>query len=189
MTHLQILPPSNVVDPSTWSLTGSDITHSRKHIGDLVGVFKDTAAFGLMDPDALVYSVQAHLSVPEGTPGGLYVGTTTIEPGRVGSEYFMTRGHFHAALDRSEYYWGVQGEGMLILMNMERETWAERMYPGSLHYIKGGTAHRVANTGAVKLIFGASWPSDAGHNYDSISRNGFSARLMDVAHIPTLIPE
>ena len=35
---------------------------------------------------------------------------------------------------------------MLILMDRERNTWAERMMPGSLHYIPGGVAHRVANT-------------------------------------------
>ena len=39
------------------------------------------------------------------------------------------------------------------------------------------------------LIIGASWPSDAGHNYDEISQHGFSARLLDVADSPTLIPE
>jgi glucose-6-phosphate isomerase len=91
--------------------------------------------------------------------------------------------------DRAEYYWGVQGEGMLLLMNTQRELWAQRMFPGSLHYIGGGIAHRVANTSDVRLIFGASWPSDAGHNYEDISRHGFSARLMDVAGTPTLIPD
>jgi len=189
MTPLQILQPSVRVDLGTWSMSGSDITHSEKRLKHLAGVFADAGAYRLLDPERLVYSVQAHLPVNDGTPGGLYVGTTTIEPGAVGGEYFMTRGHLHAVSDRGEYYWGVQGEGMLILMNARRDVWAERMFPGSLHYIHGDTAHRVANTGAVRLIFGASWPSDAGHNYDEISRNGFAARLMNVHATPTLIPE
>ncbi len=189
MKHLHILPPSTVIDPTTWHLGGSGIVESEKRMKHLAGVFHDIGAFNAMDPEQLVYNVQAHLSVPEGTPGGLYFGTTIVQPGKVGSEYFMTRGHFHAIEDRAEYYWGVHGEGMLVLMNRDREAWAERMFPGSLHYIPGGTAHRVANTGAARLIIGACWPSDAGHNYDAISHHGFSARLMDVADSPTLIPE
>jgi glucose-6-phosphate isomerase, archaeal len=189
MKHLQILPPSTVIDPLNWFLRGSDIAESEKRMKHLTGVFKDIGAFEQMDPEQLVYNVQAHLPVPEGTSGGLYFGTTIVQPGKVGREYFMTRGHFHALEDRAEYYWGVQGEGMLILMNRERESWAERMFPGSLHYIRGGVAHRIANTGAAALIIGASWPSDAGHNYDEISQHGFSARLLDVADSPTLIPE
>ncbi len=189
MMPLQILQPSVRVDLATWCMTGSDITCSEKRLRQLDGVFADAEAYRRADPERLVYSVQAHLPVDDGTPGGLFFGTTTIEPGEVGGEYFMTRGHFHASLDRGEYYWGVQGEGMLILMTARREVWAERMVPGSLHYIRGGTAHRVANIGAGRLIFGASWPSDAGHNYDEISRTGFAARLMNVGAIPTLIPE
>jgi glucose-6-phosphate isomerase, archaeal len=189
MKHLSILQPLLSIDLANWRLTGDRIAESERRMEHLDGVFKDTDAYAQCDPRALVYHVQAHMPVAEGTEGGLFFGTTVIEPGRVGREYFMTRGHTHANEDRSEYYWGVEGEGMLIFMNREREVWAERMYPGSLHYIAAHTAHRVANTGSTRLIFGASWPSDAGHNYDDIARSGFSARLMDDDGIPTLIPE
>lgn len=104
----------------------------------------------------------------------------------MGDEYFMTKGHFHQQEDRSEYYWGLEGEGMLILMDRERNTWAERMMPGSLHYIPGGVAHRVANTGNSVLSFAACWPSDAGHNYEEIANKGFSARLVEVNGTPKL---
>ena len=108
-------------------------------------------------------------------------------PGKVGDEYFMTKGHFHSNIDRAEFYWGVEGEGMLILMNEARDVWAERMYPGSLHYIPGGIAHRVANVGNSILTFAASWPSDAGHNYGIIAREGFARRLKEVNGKPELI--
>ena len=75
---------------------------------------------------------------------------------------------------------------MLILMDRERNTWAERMMPGSLHYILGGVAHRVANTGNSVLSFAACWPSDAGHNYEEIANKGFSARLVEVNGTPKL---
>jgi hypothetical protein len=55
------------------------------------------------------------LPVAEGTPGGLYWGTTFIQPGLVGDEYFMTKGHSHSLPDRAEYYITASGEGALIL--------------------------------------------------------------------------
>ena len=85
--------------------------------------------------------------------------------------------------DRAEFYWGL----MLILMDRERNTWSEEVYPGSLHYIGSEIAHRLANTGNQKLIVGACWPSDAGHDYEEITVNGFSARLVEVDGKPALV--
>ena len=76
---------------------------------------------------------------------------------------------------------------MLILMDEQRNTWAERMYPGSLHYINGYTAHRTANTGNTTLVFSAVWPSDAGHDYATISTEGFSRILVEQEGQPVLI--
>lgn len=168
-------------------LAGEKVRKSVRTLADLPDVFSDEAAFGRLDPARVVYQVSSYLPVAESTPGGLYMGITTLWPGRVGSEYFMTKGHFHAARDRAEFYWGVEGEGMLILMDASRRTWAERMFPGSLHYIPGCVAHRVANTGYVPLVFAASWPSDAGHDYATVAAEGFSARLTDVDGVPTLL--
>ena len=108
-------------------------------------------------------------------------------PGKVGDEYMMTKGHYHASIDRAEFYWGLEGEGMLILMDEQRNVWAERVFPGSLHYIPGGVAHRMANVGSSLFSFAACWPSDAGHNYAEIAEKGFSARLIEVNGIPHLI--
>jgi len=168
-------------------LQGEGVEHATRRIKDLDNVFQDAAAFRQKDPETLVYEVSSFLPVAEGTPGGLYFGLTHIHPGKVGNEYFMTKGHFHALIDRAEYYWGIQGEGVLILMNENREVWAERMFPGSLHFIPGRIAHRVANTGSQLLSFGASWPADAGHNYEEIRKNGFARRLINQNGIPTLI--
>jgi glucose-6-phosphate isomerase len=187
MENNKIYEPSIEIKLENWHLQGESVVESVKLLKQLKGVFADEESFKNLDPDILVYSVQAHLPVKEGTPGGLYFGTTVIQPGKVGNEYFMTRGHFHANADRAEYYWGVQGEGMLILMDEQRNTWAEKMFPGSLHFIPGRVAHRVANTGTVPLSFGACWPSDAGHNYEEIDNNGFSARLVEMHGKPELV--
>jgi glucose-6-phosphate isomerase, archaeal len=185
--HLSIDSPSQQIRLSDWQLSGIGIIESVKKLGHLTGVFADTEAFSKEDVDKVIYKVQAHLPVKEGSSGGLFFGNTTIFPGKIGKEYYMTRGHFHALADRTEYYWCIQGEGMLLLMDKDRNTNGEKMSPGSLHFIKGYTAHRVANTGNSPLIFGACWPSDAGHNYAEIDKNGFSARLLEIDGNPQLV--
>jgi len=156
------------------------LIESVKRLGQLQGIFANEDARRAMDPDTIVYRVQAWCPVPEGTEGAQFWGTTVVEPGLVGSEFFMTHGHFHLKRNRTEYYGTVEGEGALILMNEDRETRIEPMAPGTLHFISPNTAHRVANTGKTPLRFVACWPSDAGHDYDSIRKIGFSARLMSV---------
>lgn len=178
--------------PQTINITegtfaGDHVINSTKTIGQLANMFMDEDARQQMDPSQPVYRVQAHLPVPEGTTAGLFFGTTWIQPGNVGGEYFMTHGHFHQLADRGEYYWGLKGNGVLILMDEHRNGRAEFMHPGSLHYIPANTAHRVANIGDDELSFGACWPSDAGHNYDEIRNRGFSKRLFNKNGVPTLV--
>lgn len=173
---------------SGYRLTGGAVQHQSRRLKDISTIFQDAQAARDQDPETMVYTVQSWLPVAEGTPGGLFFGITNIYPGKVNREYFMTKGHFHETGDRAEYYWCVEGEGMLLLMDRMRNTWAERMFPGSLHYIPGETAHRVANTGSDILIFGACWPADAGHDYEEIAINGFSARLMETGGAPALVP-
>jgi glucose-6-phosphate isomerase len=185
--HLTIVDTPFMVDYSNGNISGNSVINPVKKIKDLHNIFEDTNAFSKIDKDTVVYEVQAILPVKEGMEGGLFYGKTIINSGKIGDEYFMTKGHFHQKEDRAEFYWGIEGEGMLLLMDKERNTWAEKMYPGSLHYIDGYIAHRTVNTGNTKLSFGACWPSDAGHNYQEIMDNGFSARLKEVNGEPQLI--
>jgi len=170
-------------------LIGEGVEKITRQLKDLKGIFADEKSFHEMDPDCIAYEVSSFLPVKEGTPGGLYFGITYLHSGKVGEEYFMTKGHFHANIDRAEYYWGLTGEGMLLFMDSNRNVWAEKMFPGSLHYIPGGIAHRVANTGSQLLSFAACWPSDAGHNYEEIATHGFACRLVEKNGIPQLITE
>jgi glucose-6-phosphate isomerase len=175
------------MDFSTGALSGAGVEELSRTIGDLAGVFGDEAARLELASVTPVYRVQSHLPVAAGTEGGLFWGTTFLQPGLVGDEYFMTKGHFHAKRDHGEYYVTCAGEGALILMDEDRRTRFEPMRPGSVHYVPSSMAHRVANTGMVVLSFFACWPSDAGHDYDSILRDGFSARLRCVNGQPMLV--
>ena len=172
-----IQPSSFDFSIPTGKLEGDSIVSETRTLTDLVGIFEDEAARAALDPATLVYSVSSAFPVSSGKEGGLFFGCTSIEPGCVGGEYFMTKGHFHSKIDTAEYYWCIQGQGVLLLMNEDRSIRAERMVPGSLHYIPGFVAHRTINVGEEVLIFCACWPSDAGHNYETIRRDGFSARV------------
>ena len=187
MTHLQIHKSPVELNMTDFEIKGEPIVDQIRQIKDISVIFHDQKAFDKLDPETEAYKVQMWFPVAEGTEGGLAFGRTIILPGKVGDEYFMTKGHFHAKSDRAEFYWGVKGKGMLILMDRNRNTWAEEVFPGSLHYIGSDIAHRLANTGREELIVGACWPSDAGHNYEEIVVNGFSARLVEIGGTPFLI--
>jgi glucose-6-phosphate isomerase, archaeal len=175
------------IEWSSGNLVGNKVRETVKTFGQLQGLFQRGNDLEPMDLNTIVYRVHCYAPVPEGTEGGLFWGTTVIEPGRVGDEYFMTHGHFHVKRDRAEYYGCIEGRGMLIMMDTARRTWAEGMAPGSLHYIPGNVAHRVANTGQAPLKFVACWPSDAGHDYEAIREKGFGARLFARNGEPVLV--
>jgi glucose-6-phosphate isomerase len=187
INHLSIIDSKFNVDYSNGEIKGKNVINAKKYLKDLPNIFGDEEAFSKIDEDALIYEVQAILPVDEGLEGGLFYGKTIVHPGKVGDEYYMTKGHFHQKIGRAEFYWGIDGEGMLLLMDQDRNTWAEKMIPGSLHYIDGFIAHLTVNTGVKPLSFGACWSSDAGHNYQEIMDNGFSARLEEVHGKPKLI--
>jgi glucose-6-phosphate isomerase len=176
------------VNFNTGEIEGNHIESAVRTIKDLERIFKNEDARRGLDPNLVVYRVQSFFPAGEEN-GSLGWGTTFLEPGMVGNEYFMTKGHYHARRGRGEFYLTVKGSGALILMDESRHTWYEPMSPHTLHYIPGHTAHRVANTGDLALSFLACWPSDAGHDYGSIANHGFSARLLNVEGVPTLVEE
>lgn len=168
-------------------LTGKDIDRITRKLKDLGDIFSDKAAYQAMDGEMVVYDVESSFPVAHNTEGGLFYGITYIHPGKVGREYFMTKGHFHSIRNRAEYYCTIEGNGTLLLMDENGETRAEKMIPGSIHYIPGNTAHRTANIGESILSFSAFWPADAGHDYAIIAKHGFSKILVDNNGVPELV--
>ena len=160
-------------------LLGEGVVQLERRLSDLAGIFADDAAYAAARRDEVVYRVESFEPVGGGIAGGLFFGVTHLLPGTIGDEYFMTKGHYHDLLDRGEFYWGIAGEGLLVLMDAERRSRVEEVHPGSVHYVPGHTAHRLVNTGSDILDVGACWPSDAGHDYDSITDRGFSIRIFE----------
>ena len=170
---------SGLVNWADGMLQVPGLRSSEKKLGQLKGIFRDQQAWQGLDPATVVYRVWWWEPVPAGTEGGLFWGTTEIQPGRVGHEYYMTHGHRHSIRNRAEFYGTVAGSGRLLLRDEGGRTWHEEMSPGSLHYIAGHVVHRVINIGDVPLRFVACWPSDAGHDYELDGDRGFGACVLE----------
>lgn len=174
MTHFFIQPPQ--VEWAIGALANGPLSRKSTRIQDLENVFADELARQAMASEQVIYDVEM-LSTPI-AEGELFTGVTHLYPGRVGREFFMTRGHFHARREQGEVYFGLRGRGLLLLQNEQGETRLENVLPGSIHIIPGYTAHRLINTGVEILSALAVWPTIAGHDYAALSQ-GFRLRVLD----------
>lgn len=138
----------------------------------------DLAGYFLTEPDADadVYSVH-EIRVPS-TNNNLLSSTTVLQPGKVGDEFFMTKGHFHATRDRAEIYLTLSGEGLLVMALEDGTTVTKEMRPGIANYVPGHWAHRSVNTGDEPLVFYAVYIGDAGYDYATIAEHGFPVRVV-----------
>ena len=162
-------------------------TQSTRRLSDLAGYFADVAAF-----DALCQTSDPPLYTVYGTSrpavaGDLISGITLLHPGKVGDEYFMTKGHFHAVLATAEVYYCLRGTGMMVLESPEGECVVEPFPTGSVLHIPPRWAHRTVNVGADDLLFFWVCPADAGHDYGTIATQGFQQRVVEVAGSPVVV--
>jgi glucose-6-phosphate isomerase len=111
--------------------------------------------------------------------------TTIIGAGTVGGEFFMTKGHHHCR-DTAEVYVGMAGHGLMLMESRAGGYAQEELVPSASVYVPPGWAHRTVNTGAEPLIFLATYPGDAGHDYGAIERSGFSRRVYEGTHGPEI---
>jgi glucose-6-phosphate isomerase len=107
------------------------------------------------------------------------LGVTRIQPGTIGGEFHMTKGHFHEAHDEPEIYFCVKGEGYLLLETKGGEFQAEKWTKGTISHIPPMWAHRVVNIGTEPLVFVASYHLAAGHEYKPVINKGFLKRIIE----------
>ncbi|MCR8633048.1 glucose-6-phosphate isomerase [Paenibacillus radicis (ex Xue et al. 2023)] len=166
----------------------SDTTPSlKRHLSKMKGMYADDQAYAAMtaDGDPLLYEFY-ELGVPE-QPGNLAFGTSIVYPGKVGSEYYMTKGHFHTILDTAEVYYCIGGKGYMLMENPEGDWTAEEFTPGKAVYVPGRYAHRSINIGNEPLITFYVFRSDAGHDYGSIETKGFRKIVVEQDGRPIII--
>ncbi|KYH40473.1 MAG: glucose-6-phosphate isomerase [Candidatus Bathyarchaeota archaeon B26-2] len=117
----------------------------------------------------------------------LSLAATIIFPGKVGDEYYFTKGHFHEKEDASEVYIGLEGEGIILMQSRSGEVRHLKIEPNVAVYIPPGFAHRTINVGSSKLVFLAIYPSDAGHDYGSIVETGFAKLVLEREGRPVVV--
>ena len=144
-------------------ISGAAVKTGTKRLGEIIGAYGDS--HGIADLDRVMYEVYSFENGDPGQAGSLNWGLTVMYPELVNGECNFTRGHVHADQSCAEIYLGLSGEGLLLLMDRDGRTWAEKVRQGSLHYIEGNWAHRLVNTGDETLKVGACWPAAAGHDY------------------------
>jgi len=173
------------IDPEA-AMTPAGRHPRRAH--DLRGVFQDAAALEALirEGDPVIYET-FEPSLPE-APGHLMCGVTVLHPGRVGAEYFMTRGHYHRHRDTAEVYVGLQGRGCLVVQAEGKGARTVPVEPGAVVYVAPGWAHRSVNTGDEPLIFFFTYPADAGHDYATLATSGFDLLVVHRAGTAAVIP-
>lgn len=146
---------------------------TKRTLSQMRGMFRDAEAVSaiLRGGDPLIYEFY-ELGAPE-TPGDLAFGTSICYPGKVGDEYFMTKGHFHTLLDCAEVYHTLSGQGLLLMENPEGDVQSQVLRPGAAVYVPPRYAHRSVNTGTTPLVTFFVFRADAGHDYATIEPKGF----------------
>lgn len=181
-----ISPTAFTLDAAAGRISPEGPTLTRR-MSDLEGLFASAegwrAACAAGDP--VVYEVTSSL-VPE-VPRELPQSITTIQPGALDGELYMTKGHQHPD-PQGEIYLGLAGRGGLLMFDGERTEWLD-MAAGTVGYIPPGWAHRSVNTGDEPYRFLAVYPGSAGHDYGWVLEHGMGRRVRkDAAGEVSLVP-
>lgn len=171
------------VDVASGELVGASNRY-RKTLGDLQGLYEDVAAFDALAQreglNTLVYEVTDFK--PSAEAGDLIFGVTRMASGKVGREYYLTRGHIHGNANRPEVYYGEAGRGVMLLESLEGEIRAVEIAPRTICYVPPYWIHRSVNVGADDLVMTFAYPADSGQDYAIIEEaGGMRARVVDDA--------
>jgi glucose-6-phosphate isomerase len=156
-----------------------DRESSKRYLSNLKGMVADEAALEQMinKENTLVYEFY-EMGVPEHS-GDLAFGTSICYPGKIGDEFFMTKGHFHAILDTAEVYLCLNGHGLILMESPEGDCSYEVLTPGKMAYVPKRYAHRSINIGKEPFVQFYSFRADAGHDYGTIETNGFRKLVVE----------
>lgn len=160
---------------------------TQRPLSKMKGMYADDAAFeaAVQNNDPLVYEFY-ELDLPE-TPGNLLFGTSIVYPGKVGNEYYMTKGHFHTILETGEVYYCLSGHGAMLMENPEGDWDIQYFTPGQAVYVPPRYAHRSINLGNEPLVTFYTFRADAGHDYGTIETKGYRKLVVEKDGKPAII--
>ena len=182
------LPFSLDFDLVTGACTSGKAKPTHRFVSNMVAQFNDRAAAEAIvrDGDQPIYDFYELNQIPE-TPGDLKFGTSIVYPGKVGDEYFMTKGHFHTLLDTGEVYYCLSGQGAMLMETPEGDVRLVEMRPGEAVYVPPRWAHRSINTGSETLVTFFVFRADAGHDYGTIEQKGYRKLVVERDGKPVMI--
>lgn len=160
---------------------------TKRYLSQMKNMFYDTTAAEKMlsEEDPLIYEFH-ELGCPE-RAGDLAFGTTILYPGKVGNEYFMTKGHFHTILETAEVYYTLKGKGYMVMENPKGDTIEMTLSPDQVVYVPRNYAHRTVNTGTEPLVLFYTFNADAGHDYGTIETKGYHKLIVKKDGAPAVI--
>ena len=151
--------------------------HLVRRASDMRGYYADAAALErLMAAGNPVHYEVFERPVPEQS-GQLMFCISQLQPGVVGAECFMTKGHYHQIAGTAEIYLCLRGQGYMAMKTRQGDCVFEPMSRNRMVYVPPDWAHRSINTGDEPLISFCVYPGDAGHNYGDIESEGFPRRV------------
>ena len=179
-------PFSAAIDRVTGTLASPDHIYERP-LSAMADMYEDAEAVkaALAGGDPVIYKVYEK-KLPE-LAGELQWCMSVTMPGKIGREYYMTKGHFHEVRDTAEIYLCIRGTGYMLMETEDGRTDAQEMRPDVAVYVPARWAHRSVNTGDEPLISFCVYPGDAGHDYGSIETAGFRKRIVEIDGKPVII--
>jgi glucose-6-phosphate isomerase len=163
------------IDPVTFEPKDEII---KRTLSSMKGAFLDQAAAEqiLAKEDPLIVEVFM-APVPAG-PGFLMANINVVYPGKVGNEFYMTKGHIHDdPIHAPEIYITLRGTGKLVLQTLEGKFHMADMQPGAINYIPAPWAHRCVNCGDEPLVYLGIFPANTRRDYSFDSSN-FKKRIV-----------
>ena len=151
-----------------------------RRLSSMKGQFADQQAYArLLDAEDVVLYEVYEFKRPQ-KAGELLYGISVVHPGKVGDEYYMTKGHFHAVRETAEVYYCLKGQGVMMMETPEGDWAVEELRPGKVLYVPPCWAHRSVNTGSQEdLVTFFVYPGHAGHDYGTIEQHGFRKLVIE----------
>ena len=149
-----------------------------RKLSDMVAVFQDKEEVKkVLKKNPIIYKFY-NVPIPE-EKGHLQHCISIVFPGKIGNEYYMTKGHFHKRKDTAEIYLTLKGKGKLVMQTPDQKSKVLDMKEGSISYIPPYWAHRTVNISDEPLIFFGVYRGDAGHNYGIIEEKGMAVIIVE----------
>jgi len=180
--RVEVFPESGLIAPE------QSTNRTARHLSDMRGMYQDTQATEAMiaAADPLLYQLYS-ADIPDAVPHLLF-GTTILYPGKVGNEYFMTRGHYHQVENTAEVYYCLRGSGYILMERRDGQVSAHALERGQTVYIPPGWAHRSVNVGDEEFVFFYAYPGGAGHDYEAFDALGFRNLVVEREGQPAVVP-